>query len=351
MCDPDGEIFVKPCTPSEINFYQSANEQYPEFAQLMPTYLGDLVLTPTDGNVGEAVAELVSENGFFQSSQVEIMSSIREHITMAPKKPQPADSVSWTPSQGKKIKTDKGVVLQNETFGFKRANILDVKLGTRLYADDAPDQKKQRFQKISKDTTHHNLGFRIAGMRVFRGSDDPEDLDDEEYMIYDKDYGRVSVNDDNVAAELQRFIFNQTAGIDPSLGKAVCACFARDLANVLDVMSRHESRMYSTSLLFVFEGDGHALAQAIQENNEIIEAVEGRSSCPPTTKRIDSGIGLDDEDLDEDAFSDIQASLPPIYSLKLIDFAHAAWTPGQGPDTNIMKGVKNLETIFKNMAE
>lgn len=351
MCDPDGEVFVKPCTPAEISFYETTIQHYPDFAELMPKYLGDLVLTQSDGNIGNAVAGLISENGVVQSSQDEIMSSIKEQIANATENAQPVDKGSWTPSQGKKIKTDKGVVLQNETFGFKRANILDIKLGTRLYADDAPDQKKERFQKISKDTTHHNLGFRIAGMRVFRGSDNPEDLDDEEYKIYDKDYGRVSVNDDNVADELKRFIFNKTAGIDEDLGRAVCDGFARDLANVLDVMSRHESRMYSTSLLFVFEGDGPTLANAIEQNNEYVEIAERRSSCPPTTKRIDSGIGLDDEELDEDAISELEVSLPPMYSLKLIDFAHAEWTPGQGPDENIMKGVRSLETIFSNMAQ
>jgi 1D-myo-inositol-tetrakisphosphate 5-kinase/inositol-polyphosphate multikinase len=27
----------------------------------------------------------------------------------------------------------------------------------------------------------------------------------------------------------------------------------------------------------------------------------------------------------------------------MIDFAHAQWTPGTGPDENVIKGLKNIE--------
>jgi 1D-myo-inositol-tetrakisphosphate 5-kinase/inositol-polyphosphate multikinase len=29
--------------------------------------------------------------------------------------------------------------------------------------------------------------------------------------------------------------------------------------------------------------------------------------------------------------------------VKMIDFAHAQWTPGKGPDENVIKGLKNIE--------
>jgi 1D-myo-inositol-tetrakisphosphate 5-kinase/inositol-polyphosphate multikinase len=351
LCDADGELFIKPCTKSEIDFYQSARADYPEFVELIPEYMGFLSLQdPANEDIGEAVAGVIAENGPVHLDKDQIIASVREQVASASEQTPPVDNVTWIPSQGKKIKTDQAVVLRNETYGYKRANILDVKLGTRLYADYAPEQKKERFDQISKETTHHNLGFRIAGMRVFRGSEDATELDDEEYKVYDKDYGRVDVNDENVLDELKRFVFNKTAGIDQELGKAVCAAFAHELARVRTVMSEHESRMYSTSLLFIFEGDGAALRDAIEINNSFVDAENGRTSYPPITKRIDSGIGLDDEDLDDDE-SDELADLPKMFSLKLIDFAHAAWTPGQGPDDNTIKGVKSLEEFFNAMAE
>ncbi|KND87208.1 Inositol polyphosphate multikinase [Tolypocladium ophioglossoides CBS 100239] len=350
MCVADGELFIKPCTQSEIDFYQSANRRHPEFANLMPLFMGSLMLSdPAAEGIDEAVAGVISEVGDIKTTKEQIVASVAAQIANAPVELQPADDVTWIPTKGRKIKTDKAVVLENATYGFKQANILDVKLGVRLWADDAPVEKKRRFDKLSSETTHGNLGFRIAGMRVFRGSDDASELDEEGYKIYDKDYGRLSVNDSNVVDEFRKFVFNETAGIDRELGKAVCAAFVRDLGRVQEVMARHESRMYSTSLLFVFEGDGEALRAAIEENNALADSANGKSSLDRTTKRIDSGIGLDDED--DDDFDELEASLPQIYTLKLIDFAHAQWAPGQGPDENILTGVRSLERIFDEMAQ
>ncbi|KAF9772461.1 hypothetical protein IL306_009826 [Fusarium sp. DS 682] len=349
LCTPDGELFIKPCTQSEIDFYQSANRRHPEFADIMPLFMGSLLLTdPTESTIDEAVAGVISHAGDLMTSKEEIVASVAEQVAHATATQQ-KEGGSWVPAKDNKIKTDKAVVLDNATFGFKKPNILDVKLGVRLWADDAPQQKKQRFDKISAETTHGSLGFRIAGMRVYRGSEDASELDEENYKIYDKDYGRITVTQENVFDEFRKFIFNKSAGIDEDLGKAVCAAFVRDLERVEDVLSRHESRMYSSSLLFIFEGDGQALRSAIEENNALIDAEAGIGQAARTTKRVDSGIALDDEDeLDED--SDLEASLPQIYSLKLIDFAHAEWTPGQGPDENALTGVRSLLHIFQEMA-
>ncbi|KAK0386049.1 hypothetical protein NLU13_5886 [Sarocladium strictum] len=358
MCDPDGHFFIKPCTQAEVDFYQSATRRHPEFAEIMPLYMGTLQLEdPEHIQLDDSVTGLVTEDGALQAAKEELVHMVQEQVSAAAAAavaqngdasqsenlPVPA---AWVPTRGKKIKTDKSVVLENASGAFKRPNILDVKLGVRLWADDAPQEKKTRFDKISRETTHANLGFRIAGMRVFRGSESNAELDDEEYMIYDKDYGRLHVNDDNVVQEFRKFIFNSTAGIDEELGKAVCDAFVRDLERVEAVLSSHETRMFSASLLFVFEGDGRALRNAIEKNNASVDALieeqEQRSA-----KRVDSGIVMDD---DPDSELDLEVELPAIYKLKLIDFAHAQWTPGQGPDENILKGVRSLHRIFHEMA-
>ncbi|KAJ2963840.1 hypothetical protein NQ176_g10830 [Zarea fungicola] len=204
-------------------------------------------------------------------------------------------------------------------------------------------------------------------MRVFRGSDDDAALDDEGYLIYDKDYGRVTMNSDNILDGFRNFVFNKAAGIDEDLGQAVCAAFAREIGRIQDIMEAHETRMYSSSLLFIFEGDGEALRSAIETNNEIVHAVE-RKLATRTTLRTDSGIAMGDDDElihaavlgngndeqdydddDDDMDSDMESS-PQIFSLKLIDFAHAQWTPGQGPDENLLKGVRSLRGIFEQLA-
>lgn len=362
MCDKDGGVFVKPCTQSEVDFYESVEQAADRrrskklkhtLQDIMPVFMGTLSLSdPLNGGIDEAVAGVISEEGTLQTTKEQIVASVTEQMANNAGESTPVDGVTWIPSKGKKIKTDTAVVLENVTYGFKCANILDVKLGMRLWADDAPQQKKDRFTKISAETTHGTLGFRIAGMRVYRGSEDRSELDDEGYKVYDKDYGRLLVNDDNVVDEFKRFIFNRSANISEELGKKICELFIGELQTVHDVLSDYETRMYSTSLLFVFEGDGDALQRAFEENEAAYDKAEQRATTLQTTRRLDSGIGLDDDDEFYDSDSeDIIASAPKIFTLKLIDFAHAAWTPGQGPDENILKGVSSLKTIFEKMAD
>lgn len=349
MCDADGHFFIKPCVQAEIDFYHAAIRRHPDFAELMPLFMGTLKLEdPNNIRIDDSISGAIADDGAIQTAKEQIVAAVAEQVSAAAEADpaaKAAEAAVWVPNRSKKIKTDQSVVLENASGGFARPNILDVKLGVRLWADDAPQEKKTRFDKISQETTHKNLGFRIAGMRVFRGSEESSELDDEEYKIYDKDFGKEKVNDENVVDAFRNFIFNRTAGIDKDLGSAVCAAFLRDLEKVEEVMSRHESRMYSASLLFVFEGDGRALRTAIEQNNAAVdEALLDEKHR--IAKRVDSGIVMEDDD-DE---IDIESELPKIYSLKLIDFAHAQFTPGQGADENILKGVRSLRKIFSEMA-
>ncbi|KAH8122182.1 hypothetical protein ACSS6W_010133 [Trichoderma asperelloides] len=353
LCDADGELFIKPCTQTEIDFYQEVETKgYRDFAEIMPLYMGELQLSSTDDvPLQDALMGVISGDGDFKTTKEQIAATIAEAV----------DQTTWVPTQGKKIKTDKSVVLENASYGYKKANILDVKLGVRLWADDAPAEKKTRFDTISSQTTHGKLGFRISGMRVYQGSEDESTLDEEGYKIYDKDFGRLSVNNDNVVEAFRKFIFNKAAGVHTALGRAVCSAFVRDLQRVEEVLTSHETRMYSSSLLFIFEGDGAALDAAIEKNNEIMDRQSAESyTCPPVSRtnmsldsRMDSGIALepeDDYDYEDNDEDDDELRLPQIYTLKLIDFAHANFTPNQGPDENVLLGVRSLLRIFKEMA-
>jgi len=354
MCDESGQLFIKPCTQQEIDFYTSAKTErdhntgrlkHEAFADVMPNFIGTLTLNDP--------AEV---------------SSIDEAPTPTVENPETNKEISWVPSKNRKLVTDKSIVLDNASFGYKHPNILDVKLGVRLYADTAPKAKKERFDKISKETTHKNLGFRISGMRVYKGGDDTE-LAEDDYKIYDKDYGRLKVNDDNVKDALRGFVFNERAGIDVDHAKAVCAAFVEDLKRIRDALEGDESRMFSASCLFTFEGDGETLKRNIREQNEQAEAAEAAEALEanlarrrskgisdiPSSTRVDSGIGLE-EDEDEyansgdDIDSDIEDVPAKIFSVQLIDFAHAKWVPGQGPDENSLLGVRSLITIFEELS-
>lgn len=368
LSDPDGVLFIKPCVQQEIDFYEKAFSEHPDFASLMPGYIGTLALNDaTDvkslNRQLPAVADYLSQG--LKEEAVAMAKAAAAEATAKPVDPQ--DNIRWRPNKNRKIPTNKSVVLENSTYGFKKPNILDAKLGRRLWADDAPLEKRQRFDEISKATTNGSHGFRIAGMRVYQGSEKPEELNAEGYKVYDKDYGRLHVTQDNVVREMSRFIFNERAGIDEDLGKAIAQAFLEDLKRVEEVLANSETRMYSASLLFTFEGDGEALRAAIEENNalasetqqedgevdftqEKLAALDAQVISGPiegdlkVVELMGDGVA-DGEEEDDDEMS----SMPRIYSLKLIDFAHATWVPGQGPDENSLLGVRSLIRIFEEL--
>ncbi|KAL5594117.1 hypothetical protein BROUX41_001163 [Berkeleyomyces rouxiae] len=459
MCDSSGKLFIKPCTSTEIEFYEKLQSlEYDDLREFMPRFYGTLTLDQQaqvpdatsesvnvlnggavdDAAAAAAVAEAVPE---VAEKAASVTAKAADSTEPAPEKPEaeqeapaeecktaksennspsnlqgpegtnghPVESPSrspsqfqlssseatpstslgsaadgeiprkWIPNGGKRIKTDTAVVLENLSHGFLHPNILDCKLGTRLWGDDAPLEKRARFDKIAATTTHRNFGFRIAGMRAWHGSTDPADLDADDYMVYDRIYGRDHVTDDTLAATIRRFVFNPAAGITHELAQATCAAFAHELELVLDALRKHSFRIYSSSLLFIFEGDGRELARKIEARNLAIEEIERREdqsdddelclSAGLVGKSIESAAMLgvagaggsdqdegedengDDEDEDEDDDDDDE-QIPRTHMLRLIDFAHASFVPsGQGPDKGLLLGVESLMKLFQDMAQ
>jgi len=320
-CDASGELFVKPCTQAEIEFYEASIAEHPEFAEFMPTFLGTLKLSSNQtASVEEQGATLIAEAALAKPST-------------------PARGTSPKRAKTRKIITDQALVLENATAGFKHPNILDVKLGVRLYADDADPDKKRRFDIVTQETTHRDFGFRVAGMRVWQGSEpcnDPDVCDG--YKIYDKDYGRIRIRNHNVAEPFRNFMFTKSADIDKGLGKLVAQSFLAELLDIQRVLENQESRMYSASLLFVFEGDGHALRAAMEE------ATNGYSGT--RTNGVNGSANGDGEDDD-----DYEDTTPKICTVKVIDFAHAQWVPGKGPDENSLLGVRSVIKILTELSQ
>jgi 1D-myo-inositol-tetrakisphosphate 5-kinase/inositol-polyphosphate multikinase len=279
----------------------------------MPTYLGTLTLDADQ-----------DANSFEEASAVLIAKHTIPEVVVAPKNNK----------QTKKIATSQAVVLENAAHGFVRPNIMDTKLGIRLWADDAHPDKKTRFDKITEETTHKKFGFRVAGMRVWQGHNaSGQDIDEEGYKIFDKDYGKVSIGNHNVKEAFRNFIFAESAGIDKELGRLVAQALLADVLRIQEVLEAQESRMFSSSLLFVFEGDGVALRSAMEE-----------ASQSPNTLANSDGSGSS-----EDGY-ELENASPKIYAVKVIDFAHAEWTPGMGPDENSLTGVRSVVRILRDLA-
>jgi 1D-myo-inositol-tetrakisphosphate 5-kinase/inositol-polyphosphate multikinase len=389
-------LIAKPCTRQEVEFYESS-ALHPALQEFMPLYVGSL--SSAEQQQPLAIAAARESGALFLPSPDESATSRPGEPTHTHVRDAASalgnDDATWVPSGGKKLDTGLSIVLENVACGFRRPNVLDVKLGARLWADDAPPAKRGKLDAVSKETTSSSLGYRIAGMKVWigeNGEDDEGDRTDpyatkyegaegekgeviekDGYRRYDKWYGR-SFHKDNVKQGFETFLAGAKIGtIDRS--KLIARRLADELKNLQQAIEAEESRMYSASVLVVYEGDPEAREHAIEEERnappprsreeqedededdeefeipeeslELVDLQLGEGmpqqainvSIDPSTMQMPD---LDDED-DEDA--------PKVHDLRLIDFAHANWTPGQGPDENLLMGVRSLIKVFEELAE
>ena len=277
---------------------------------------------------------------------------------------------AWAPSNGGRIHTDSAVVLGNLAAGFKKPNILDVKLGARLWADDAPKAKRVKLDRVAEETTGKPLGLRIAGMKTYQGrpSNGTENVTPDGYRFFDKMYGRT-FSAETISQGFEEY-FRMTNGVKAKGPiRKVIRRFVEDLSAIESVIEREESRMYSASLLFVYEGDQQALQDAFATERDIIASLDRKLSdaSDPTSANVTAkdgkgngtanGNGTDanvmingEEEEVEESEENGQVKFPAIQSVKLIDFAHAEWTPGRGRDENILHGIRNTIKILTGLA-
>ncbi|EEH06615.1 arginine metabolism regulation protein III [Histoplasma capsulatum G186AR] len=423
LCNPSGSLIAKPCTPQEIEFYESSLH-HPGFQQFMPRFIGtlssatapdvlEIPISETRTSVATAAVDPLVSSSSSTDTPVTPELSRTSNLVTVPVPVATHKEPEWFPSQGKKINSSVSIVLENVAAGFKRPSVLDVKLGARLWADDATPAKRAKLDQVSLETTSAVLGFRIAGMKIWVGENAEkaekvlgttqtkthdiiiskqivvETVDG--YRRYDKWYGR-SFNADNVKEGFKTFLAGAKAGkVDRS--KLIANRIAESLRAMQAVLEVEESRMYSASVLIVYEGDPEALEEALvkeadtkeQGNNDSkaddrleseseseseydVELPEGSSTLQIVDVKVDgesitqSGIKLDispnnlgDIDFDieggEDEDEDEDEIPHKVHDIRLIDFAHAQWTPGQGPDENAVLGIRNLVSIMDELAE
>ncbi|KAL8737082.1 MAG: hypothetical protein Q9181_002038 [Wetmoreana brouardii] len=324
LSDPSGAVVIKPCKQAEIDFYHSTSS-HPHFAIYIPTFMGTLSLNsdPDPSTTLTRTATMIPT----EAGQAVPVLECPHTIAQAP-----VVEKAWAPSNGGKITTDLAIVLGNIAAAFKKPNILDVKLGARLWDDYAPPAKRAKLDKVAEETTSRTLGFRVAGMRTWQGPatvDGDVSLTHDGYKVYDKHYGK-SLTVETVRQGFEDFFLLERGGVAKGPVRKVINRFLEDLDGLLYVLEREESRMYSASLLFVYEGHGDALRDALSRQRE--------DALPDSVEGNDTHEDDDDEEIK-----------PAVQALKLIDFAHAEWTPGKGPDENLLQGLRSTIKILEGL--
>lgn len=333
---------MKPCTAVEVAFYEAAFASHPNFAAFIPQFLGTLQLGAPKGT--DVAAALGGE-----AASITAEPETGTAATLALDDPGPM--------KGKKLSTNVSIVLENVAAGFKKPNIIDLKLGARLYDETARPEKRARLDKIAAETTSSSLGFRIAGMRVWQGAnatkvekDDDEGMveyeDDTAYRSYNKMYGRKFSAED-VVEGFKEFCVVPVAGISGPKALRIVSDFVRDLDAIKTIFETQESRMYSASILLVYEGDVEALDIAIEAADNFVPKDDAQPQ-KANTNGDEGAENVDEEDDDEDEDED-EDELPKLIAVKLIDFAHATWVPGQGRDENALKGISGSLDVMKKL--
>ena len=120
------------------------------------------------------------------------------------------------------------------------------------------------------------------------------------YRRYDRDYGRT-LTQTNVKDGFLEYL----GGVDPN-GKLksrrsllIAKRIARELRSIKWVLGNEESRMYSASILMVYEGDEQALEAALREEDILrtseAEEQQRNVEAVPDTSAEDNDDNDDDE--------------------------------------------------------
>lgn len=98
------------------------------------------------------------------------------------------------------------------------------------------------------------------------------------------------------------------------------------------VVEKVEMRMVGGSVLIVYESDASRANTALDE-------LKSSSTAAVVEEKDDDAEG-DEEISDED--DELDEKMPQACAVKLIDFAHTKFTPGEGPDSGVLLGLDTL---------
>ncbi|KAF9959812.1 hypothetical protein BGZ72_008730 [Mortierella alpina] len=351
----DNEIIVKPSLPQEHQFYEEA-VLHPELQAWMPEYYGSLTLTrqqpeklSSDGAENpESAPTIKAMNGFVLE---DLMSSTDRQLTtegststagLIQQAVEGIQEVGDTAVEGSADTKDaECLCLENISHGFTKPCILDLKLGTQLFDDNAPEEKKARLGAVSANTTSGKFGIRLTGFQVYDSSKD-------DFTKYSKHYGK-GLNEDTILDGFRAYF---AANLGPQRMRLVVERFVNDLSDFLATIKTLEVRMRSSSLLMLYEGDVEAFDLGLQLEQEKIAAVVARAKAHyerEGRERKDGEGDDDDEDSDSDDDDDDDEVAQKVTDMRLIDFAHSTWTPGMGPDMGVVLGVESALMLFEKL--
>ncbi|BGP48879.1 hypothetical protein JCM10450v2_004758 [Rhodotorula kratochvilovae] len=241
------------------------------------------------------------------------------------------------------------LVLENLTYRFLRPNVLDIKLGTQLYDEDASLEKQERMREAAAASTSGQAGVRLTGFQVW-------DAVSQSYVQTPKPFGR-SLTVAELPLGLARFFYPplsapsagelasgapapaQPAPLPLELLLPVVRTLVRRLDDLVALWATLPLRMRGGSLLIVVEGDAAALEAALLR----------AQAQHAEEEEEDDGASVSTTDGEGNAAEATRQA----YELRLIDFAHTrGLLPGEeGPDEGVLLGLKTVKGLLEDLVK
>ncbi|KAK3852225.1 hypothetical protein Pcinc_004151 [Petrolisthes cinctipes] len=134
------------------------------------------------------------------------------------------------------------IMLENLTFKYRYPCVLDLKMGTRQYGDDAPESKRKSQTAKAANTTTITLGVRLAGMQVYN-------KEEKCYHCKNKYFGQ-QLTEEDFKKTLWQFLHNgRRLRID------IADLIIQKLEELRSIISKLDSvRFFTSSLLILYDG-------------------------------------------------------------------------------------------------
>ncbi|CAG7837856.1 unnamed protein product [Allacma fusca] len=388
--DQDGYIRVAAYPPKSFRYKMSSSEKTQKSRRIRLKNSGSIEI--------EIESELEESSASTSSNSTRsvrphnpwVLKCHRDHLSKIKR------SGNSHPQKEKESHAQKFMLLENLTWRFEYPCVLDLKMGTRQYGDDATPAKIESQCAKAASSTSVQLGVRICGMQVYQTTNG-------KFMCRNKYYGR-KLDVEGFREALCQFLHNgnrlRTDALVPLVEKL------QELKAVLSNLDTF--RFYTSSLLLIYEGldpeyhaEDESFIRAEPYANDL-EKMEGDSENkfgPPTSSRsadnIFSGQSQDanvEQNLRKSMSNSSEAlnstcrtvqssipnsssrsklgsrgSIPSCVSLssesvdvRMIDFAHATHNglglghcakEHAGPDTGYIFGLSNLITTLEEIIE
>jgi len=302
MVSSDGDVIIKTCAHNEAYFYTKLGPKLDEdlIGHWTPKFYGILKL---QGRLPECKAELdplISGAGG--------VANVTESLNLekVPEGESPKEAM----------------VLENIARHFARANILDIKLGTKLYGDSASAEKKALRNALGAQTTSTTKGARIVGFKVWNETT-------QAYDITGRAYGK-SIQDHQLIEGIRKALPNNQ-NLPAELFQQVLRLILARVKRLRAAVQDYEWRIRGSSILIVHEGHAESLRKTL------LERKVGEDESDPDS----------DEDTEQDEDETEAVKGFKAFDVRLIDFAHASEAPGEGSDEGYNLGLTTVVELLE----